>query len=149
MLNFCTLSADDLPIISDLYYSVFTAPPWNDDWNDSSQLREYLRDLTDVRNALSFGMFDENKLIGATLGHVMHWCTGTQYYIHEFFIDSKRLNCGLGTIFLKHNENSLIELQIKDIFLHTGLHTPAYIFYKKNGFTLIEDHVSLIKHISE
>lgn len=39
------LSVDDKEAIKDLFISVFTGEPWNDDWSDSKQLDQYLEDL--------------------------------------------------------------------------------------------------------
>ena len=80
------LSIKDINEIKQLFYDIFTREPWNDDWSNETQLHEYISDLIGNRNSLSFGLYEENELIGLSLGSVIHWCTGTEYYIFEFCI---------------------------------------------------------------
>ena len=53
--------------IRELFLSVFTAPPWNDDWSDARQLEEYLKDLMGARTPLALGLYEEDALIGLSL----------------------------------------------------------------------------------
>lgn len=128
MLTFRELYSSDFSQICIIYQSVFTPPPWNDDWSDSHQLREYILDLTASTNSLSIGAFEDDKLCAASLGHLMHWWSGTQYYIHEFFVDEKMQGNGIGSALLAYIETTLIEKQIKDIFLHTDRTYHAFEF---------------------
>ncbi|MBQ4166528.1 MAG: GNAT family N-acetyltransferase, partial [Oscillospiraceae bacterium] len=94
----------------------------------------------------SFGLYEGDELIGLSLGSVMHWCTGTEYYIFEFCIKTENQGKGAGTAFLKQVEEYVQAKQITHIFLQTERTVPAYEFYCKNGFTELSDHVSLYKY---
>lgn len=59
--------------IKSLFVEIFTNEPWNDDWSDSKQLSEYIMDLVGNRNSLTLGLFENNKLIGLSMGSIMHW----------------------------------------------------------------------------
>ena len=57
------LSIDDKEAIKDLFISVFTGEPWNDDWSDSKQLDQYIEDLCGQGYSLAFGLYDDGELI--------------------------------------------------------------------------------------
>lgn len=136
----------DINEIKQLFYDIFTNEPWNDDWSDEQQLHEYITDLIGNRNSLALGLYEGDELIGLSLGSVMHWYTGTEYYIFEFCIKTEKQGKGAGTAFLKEVEEFAKSKQITHIFLQTERTVPAYEFYQKNGFTELEDHVSLYKY---
>ncbi len=47
----------------DLFFSIFSAEPWNDDWSDKEQLNTYIKELMGNFNSLSYGLFLEDELI--------------------------------------------------------------------------------------
>ena len=143
-MDIIKLGAERFGEIKLLFLDVFTNPPWNDDWSDDIQLTEYLLDLTGNRNSLAFGLFDGDKLVGISLGSIVHWCSGTEYYIYEFCISRSRQHEGLGTFFLHGIEDIVRNMRIDHIFLQTENNVPAFDFYRKNGFTELEGHVSLV-----
>ena len=141
------LGTDKFNDIKLLFKDVFMNPPWNDDWSNDAQLNEYLLDLTGNRNSYSLGLYGGDKLIGISLGSIMHWCTGTEYYIYEFCISRERQGQGLGTQFLHMIEDYMRDIGLDHIFLQTENSVPAYRFYTKNGFSELEGHVSLVKKL--
>ena len=89
----------------------------------------------------------ELKRIGISLGYIKHWYTGTEYIIDELCIRKEKQGNGAGTFFLQSMEKAIKELGLRQIFLQTEADVPAYQFYKKNGFTELEKHVSFAKEI--
>ena len=134
MLNLKRLTIKDKEIITDVFISVFTKEPWNDDWSNTNQLDMYINDLVGQGYSLTYGLFDDNELIGISLGYVKHWYSGTEYIINEFCIKTDRQGAGAGSFFIAEIEKAIKELGIKQIFLLTDSNVPAYNFYKKNGF---------------
>ena len=141
------LDIKDTEQIKKLFFSVFTAEPWNDDWSDEEQLNAYINDLTGQGSSLTFGLYDNGELIGASLGSIRHWYRGTEYCIDEFFIKTDLQGQGAGTFFLGQLEAAMKEMGLVQIFLQTERNVPAYNFYKKNGFFELEDHVSFFKRV--
>ena len=135
--------------IKALFCDIFTKEPWNDDWSDAAQLHGYITDLIGNNNSLSIGLYDDEELIGLSLGSIMHWCIGTEYYIFEFCIKADRQGRGLGTLFLAEAERLAKEHGATHIFLQTERTVPAYDFYKMNGFTELKDHVSLFRNFTD
>ncbi|MCI5751303.1 MAG: GNAT family N-acetyltransferase [Oscillospiraceae bacterium] len=141
------LTKENTEDIITLFRSVFTAEPWKDDWSDENQLRMYINDLTGNENSLTYGLFDEGELVGLSMGYVMHWYMATEYYIFELCIRTDRQGEGLGTYFLDEMEKELLAHDIKQIYLQTEENVPAYEFYKKRGFFVLNGHRSLGKNI--
>lgn len=139
------LSIENIEEIKSLFSEIFTKEPWNDDWSDPVQLHEYITDLIGNRNSLTLGLYEDNELIGLSLGSIMHWYIGTEYYIFELCIKKEKQGKGLGTAFLNEIEKIVKEKQITHIFLQTERTVPAYEFYMKNSFVELKDHVSLVK----
>lgn len=135
MLNLKRLTIKDKEIITEVFISVFTKEPWNDDWSNTNQLDMYINDLVGQGYSLTYGLFDDNELIGISLGYVKHWYSGTEYIINEFCIKTDRQGAGAGSFFIAEIEKAIKKLGIKQIFLLTDSNVPAYNFYKKNGFS--------------
>ena len=132
--------------IKELFRSVFSAPPWNEEWPDE-QLDSYIRELIEVRQPIIYGLFDNDELIGMSIGRVKHWCGGTEYFIEEFCIRNDQQGKGCGRKFF-----SLIEEKTKDkgldtILLMTERTQPAYEFYKHIGLTELPDLTSFVKEL--
>ena len=147
MYNFRQLGFDDMKSVTSLFKSVFMAEPWNDDWSDDEQLSLYLGELTGQTNSLSFGLFEENELIGIAIGQTKHWYSGLEYEINELCIKSDRQGKGAGSFFLGEIEKDVKARGVKTIYLQTGNDVRAYEFYKKMGFTELENNVFFAKEI--
>ena len=139
------LSIKDKKIITAVFTSVFTKEPWNDDWSDTNQLDMYINDLVGQGYSLTYGLFDDDELIGISLGYVKHWYSGTEYIINEFCVKTERQGAGAGSFFIAEIEKAIKELGIKQIFLLTDSTVPAYNFYKKNGFVEEETTRPMVK----
>lgn len=139
------LDASDFDHIKMLFRTVFTAPPWNEDWSDEDQLNEYLRDLMGQRTPLSLGLFENGTLIGLSLGYIKHWYSATEYVIDELCIDPDFQRKGYGTQFVSRIEEFLGNREIHTIFLTTERNVPAYQFYRKLGFTELPEYVGLYR----
>lgn len=141
------LTIDNLEEIKTFFADVFTKEPWNDDWSDENQLRQYITDLIGNANSLAFGLFRDEEMVGLTMGKIMHWYSGTQYYIDEFCIKTSEQGSGLGTHFLNSIGECIKAKGIKQFYLQTDRTLPAFKFYQKNGFFLLENQVSLVKEL--
>ncbi|MDO5157012.1 MAG: GNAT family N-acetyltransferase [Eubacteriales bacterium] len=146
-IDFKRIGMNEIEMIKDLFFSVFTTEPWNDDWSDQKQLDLYLQDLVGQSNSLTYGLFEDDKLVGVSMGHIKHWYSGTEYYIEELFVQTSKQGNGIGTYFLKEIEKGIKNLGLVQIFLQTESTVPAYDFYIKNGFSELNEHVSFVKKI--
>ncbi len=141
------LSLDDKEMIKELFVSVFTKEPWNDDWSDETQLDNYIVDLIGNSNSLTLGYFDEDNLVAVAMGHIKHWYEGTEYYIDELCVKTDRQGHGIGGSFISAIEAYLVGIDIRVIFLLTDRDVPAYSFYKSHSFKELEGNVAFAKRI--
>lgn len=145
--SFKQLDESNSDVITELFASVFTKEPWNDDWSDENQLRAYIHDLVGQDNSLTFGLYEGNELTGVSMGHIKHWYTGTEYFIDELCISTSKQGQGIGTIFVGEIEKACREMGLTHLYLLTNKDAPAYKFYKKQDFYEAESTVAFSKDL--
>jgi len=143
------LNVNDIENIKYIILEVFTKEPWYDKWDDKEQLHKYVLDILTNTNSLALGLYDNDKLIGISLGRIRHWYTGNQFWIDDLGILTQNQGNGLGSKFIKLIEEYIKPKNINAIILLTERNVPAYYFYKKNGFNEIDKSVFFIKDIKE
>ena len=145
MAELVELDGSSFEDIKTLFRSVFTQPPWNDDWSDEEQLDQYLLDLMGARTPLVLGLVEDGELIGISLGNIRHWYEGTEYLIDELCIKTEMQGRGYGSLFLSLIEEHLRERGLHTIYLTTDRNVPAYEFYRSRGFIELPDDVAFFK----
>lgn len=145
--EFKRIGTNEIEAIKELFISVFTIEPWNDDWSNQEQLDLYLLDLVGQSNSLTYGLFEAEELIGVSMGRIRHWYAGTEYYIDELCVRTDKQGNGIGTYFVNEIEKAIKEIGLVQIFLQTESSVPAYGFYQKNGFLELKEHVSFVKRV--
>ena len=132
------ISKSDLEELAKLMVDVYNAPPWNDKWTVETAL-ESLNDISDFPKFFGNVIVDENKIIGAIIGHIRRYASESTFYIDEFFIAEKYRGKGLAK---KLYQTSIKELQQRGIsgaFFTTLKNSRAYNFYLKQGAWDLED----------
>ena len=147
MYHFKRIGMNEKEMIKELFTSVFTIEPWNDDWSNQEQLDLYLSDLVGQSNSLTYGLFEAGELIGVSMGRIRHWYSGTEYYIDELCVRTDKQGNGIGTYFVNEIEKAIKEIGLVQIFLQTESSVPAYGFYQKNGFLELKEHVTFVKRV--
>ena len=145
MAELVELDESSFEDIKTLFRSVFTQPPWNDDWSDEEQLDQYLLDLMGTRLPLVLGLVEDGELIGVSLGNIRHWYEGTEYLIDELCIKTEMQGRGYGSLFLSLIEGHLLERSLHTIYLTTERNVLAYEFYRARGFKELPNDVALFK----
>ena len=67
--------------ITTLFKEVFEGEPWNHDWSNEKQLKEYIRENAGTYNALNYGLYKNGKMIAFS-------CKPKQINKHILFIRS-------------------------------------------------------------
>ena len=149
MGNLSLIELDDsyLPQMAELYREAFSGEPWNDDWSDTEQLSEYMKDISKAYNALNYGLVVDGKLAAMSIGKINHWWEGTNYNVEELCVSPSYQGQGVGSEFLELIEQSVREKGLDGIFLQTDNDKPSYHFYHKNGFMDLDAHISLYKSV--
>ncbi len=149
MENYSLIELDEsyLPQMAELYGKAFSGEPWNDDWRDTKQLSEYMKDISKAYNALNYGLVVDGKLIAMSVGKINHWWEGTNYNIEELCVSPSYQGRGVGSNFLELIEQCVREKGLAGIFLQTDNDKPSYRFYHKNGFKDLDAHISMYKSV--
>lgn len=90
MITIKELGIEYIQEVKALFAEIFTSEPWNDDWSNSKQLHEYMIDLMANKNSMTLGLYEDDSLIGLSMGSILHWYSGTEYYILEFCIKAEK-----------------------------------------------------------
>ena len=138
-----------LPEMAELYSSAFKGEPWNDEWSDTFQLNEYVKEISGGYRALNYGLLIDGKLAAMSLGMMRHWWEGTNYNIEEFCVSPEMQGQGVGSRLMQLVENDIREKGLAGIFLQTDNDKPSYRFYMKNGFKELNSHVSFYKSVKK
>lgn len=122
----------------ELYQDVFSKEPWfeNSDRNDVERL---FINFMENNKFVGYVLKSNNKIIAVSIGFLKPWIQGEEYYIDQFYVDYNFQGKGIGTYFLSKIREYLIKMDIHAIILATEKSYPSYDFYKKNGFSQIDD----------
>ena len=145
--QFILLDETYLPQMAELFKKAFGREPWNDDWSDEKQLKEYIKEISHSYNALNYGLLINGELAALSIGMIRHWWEGTNYNIDELCVSPQFQSQGLGSRFLALIEADIRKKGLAGIFLQTDNDKPSYHFYHKNGFTDLDAHISLYKSV--
>lgn len=122
----------------DLYQEVFSKEPWLEN-SDQADVERYFLNFMDGNKFIGYVVKANDKIIAVSIGFLKPWIKGEEYYIDQFYVDYNLQGKGIGTFFLSKIKEYLIELDIHAIILATEKGFPSYNFYKKNGFSQIDD----------
>lgn len=134
----------------DLYISVFSQAPWNDILI-KADIELYFQRLQSMNTFIGYVLLDSNteELLGVSIGFIRPWYAGEQYHMDSFYVSFDHQGKGLGSAFLNQIKKKLLSINMPHVFLDTEKGLPAEEFYRKNGFTSLDDSISLICSIKE
>ena len=135
------LDMKDIAACMALIRDAFSCPPWQEDWSDDKRLQAYAHEALDGENALAFGLYDDEKLVAAALGHVRHWHNRREYIIEDFCVAVAYQSKGCGSLLMQEVKKICRAQNIDEIGLRTRRDAPAYRFYQKQGFAEQENDV--------
>lgn len=131
------LDKEKLDECVDLYIDVFSREPWNDVYESRQQVENYFINSMKSNYFIGYVVLKENRVVGMSVGMKKAWIEGIEYYIDEFAIAYEEQGSKVGSWFINEIYKDLENKGMNAIILNTGKDTPAYEFYKKNGF--VED----------
>ena len=132
-MNISAIVEEDLKLISQLYVSVFSNPPWNEFWQ-YDWAHERLSWIYRSQVFIGFVAKDNNKTIGAILGYCVPFKGKQGYRIVEFFVDTRYQNKGVGNKLLLRLELEVRQHNYDFISLLTYKDTAIEAWYKKRNY---------------
>ncbi len=66
-MNARQLNINDIDAVKIVFLNTFSKTPWNDTWT-CQQLHEYISEIMENRSSLSFGIYQNDILVGIALG---------------------------------------------------------------------------------
>lgn len=134
----------DIPELSDLFVSVFNAPPWSQDWK---------KEWAVERLSIIFGSYRfygclaevDGQAVGAVLSRLGSFKGVLELEIMENFVVKVEQRKGVGAALLNELKSSAQADGIQCFVLQTGRDTFAKDFYLKYGFHPHEDNL-LMSH---
>ena len=131
-MNIKRILKSDIKDLARLMVSVYNAPPWNNKWTEETAF-ESLVTLLEFPTFYGNIIIDEDRIIGAIMGHTRRYATETTYYIDEFFVSEEYRRQGVASNLYKSTIDELKKLGVNGAFFTTLRDTPAYNIYIKMG----------------
>ena len=122
----------------DLYQDVFSKEPWLEN-SDRDDVERYFLNFMDSNKFVGYVAKANDKIIAVSIGFLKPWIKGEEYYIDQFYVDYDSQGKGIGTFFMSKIREQLKEIDINAIILATEKGFPSFNFYKKNGFSQLDD----------
>lgn len=140
MEQIIALTAQHLDECTSLYASVFSSPPWNEQWSENAA-KQRLYETFATPGFVGFGYMIDGQLQGFITGNTEQWLNSRLFYLKEMCISSRYQGKGIGKKLLQHLKESNQQQGINKIYLMTKRDTPALQFYLSQGFALSEKMV--------
>ena len=128
----------DLEELAKLMVAVYNAPPWSNKWTKETAM-ESISDILDFPKFFGNVIVDENKIIGAIIGHIRRYSSESTFYIDEFFVSEKYRGTGLAKELYQTSIKELQQRGISGAFFTTLKNSRAYNFYVKQGAWDLDD----------
>ncbi|MBD2537064.1 GNAT family N-acetyltransferase [Nostoc flagelliforme FACHB-838] len=118
---------------ANLFVSVFSNPPWNENWEIESAFNR-LEDFYNMPWSHSVVAILEERIIGFAIGYIERWHQGNSFYLKEMCVESTKQQSGVGTKIMDVLSQNLVDKGVNKIYLLTARDSLASAFYSKCGF---------------
>ena len=132
-MDICAIVESDLQAISQLYVSVFSNPPWNEDW-EFAWAYERLNWIYQSQGFAGYIALDSKQILGAIMGHAVQFKKKKGFEIVEFLVTAKYQNQGIGNQLLAQLELNLKQDNYDFTWLLTLKNTDAESFYSQRNY---------------
>lgn len=132
-MDICAIAEQDLQIISQLYVSVFSSQPWNEDW-EFTWAYERLNWIYQSPGFAGYLALDSKQIIGAIMGHFVPFKGEKGFEIVEFLVATHQQNKGIDNQLLAQLELNLQQDNYDYIWLLTAKDSSAESFYCQRNY---------------
>lgn len=132
MADIRELTIGNLLEMAELFVSVFSKEPWNEEW-DADMAKERLDIFLTNRYPVALGYYDNDVLVGFVLGNYSPYLKSMSFFLQEMCVATDQQGKGVGKKLFDSLEEHLNVLGVVDLGLLTLKGTPAEQFYLKRG----------------
>ena len=141
-------SKDNLNLCAEMFFDVFTSPPWEYTWLSRENINRYFEDMLITPGFIGFLYYEGHTCLGVCLGGINDYFIAPQFEINEIFINRNRQKEGIGSKMLAEIETCLSDAGVHCVTLLTQKDMNAYQFYLKNGYSVSKKAVHMSKILS-
>ena len=148
-MNIRPFELNDVNDCIDDFIQSFNSPPWNEKWS-RKRAHEYVNDVLNTPKFIGFILSNGNENVAYALCFKKYWWNKNdrcKLYVELFFTKPAYQQSGYGTMLLEHMEEYAKENELRSIMLFTQKDKPAYHFYAKNDFCIIDNLPNMYKPI--
>ena len=141
------LFPSDLAPCAALFASVFSAPPWNENWTPGNALRR-LSECAATPGFLGVLMETDGAPAGFAVGYLQAYMDEKHYYLLELCVAPTLQRQGVGGALIDALGARLKEAGASRLYTLTARETPAQKFYEKAGFYVSPKMVLMARRFS-
>ncbi|ERJ12011.1 acetyltransferase protein [Haloplasma contractile SSD-17B] len=132
-----------------LFISVFSKEPWNDEWKSTDHAKSYLMEIVKTPGFRGYVAELDNKVVGVIIGHIVKWWQGDEYFIKEFFVETNLQGKRIGKRLDEFMKEKLVSEETETIVLLTERTIKAYEFYNKQRYKTSNDTVFMVHNLKK
>ncbi|NJR45314.1 MAG: GNAT family N-acetyltransferase [Hyellaceae cyanobacterium CSU_1_1] len=132
-MDICAIAEQDLQVVSQLYVSVFSGPPWNEDW-EFTWAYERLQWIYQSKGFVGYIAINDDQTLGAIMGHFVPFKGNKGFEIVELLVATHHQNQGIGNKLLTKLELTLQQDNYDNTWLLTAKDSDAESFYSKHSY---------------
>ena len=134
----------DLKEIGKLMKEELSKPPFN----ERDNIKNILKSLNFYYKTARIYLNEENKIkIGILVFQTEQWWEGPVIIIQDLVVKQKFQNQNIGKSFMKFLEKYAVNKNAKRIYFETNKKSSAIRFYKKLGYKVNKDRISMSKRL--
>lgn len=146
-IEFSPFEASHLTSCAELYCQTYQAEPWNEAWESTQPIIEFLTAHLNNNYFKGYIAKAENQMIAACIGFKKPWNQGIEYYVDEFFVHPDFQRKNIGSQLMHYIEQQCRVEALNAIILNTERNFPSELFYQQNGFNEHEGLIVLSKRL--
>lgn len=129
----------------ELFMGTFSKEPYNDVYESRDQVVAFYRNSMQSNYFLGYVAMYDNRIVAQSIGMKKAWIEGMEYYIDEFCVDFALQGRGIGGALIRGIEANLPNKGLNAMMLNTNRGFTSEKFYRKNGFSGLDDLIILVK----
>ena len=142
------ISPAEIDACAELFVSVFSNPPWNENWTFSTAQKR-LSDCLMTPGFTGLAHEDGGVIHGFAFGNIQHYLDEKHYYLLELCIRTDRQREGIGSRIMNALKEIMQAQNVSRIYTLTARDTPARRFYEKLGYYPSAKMVMMVQRLNK